>query len=77
MGPQLLLDTSHLMKHVDALGESIHTHANAQPVARHERIVVDFVRRECTEIINLGVALGCAAFCMGIVIGVYLLLERL
>ncbi|QGZ58513.1 hypothetical protein [Paraburkholderia acidiphila] len=77
MGPQLLLDTSHLMKHVDALGESIHAHANAHPVAQRERVVVDFVRRQCTEIINLGVALGCAAFCMGIVLGAYLLLERL
>ncbi|MEM5310521.1 hypothetical protein [Paraburkholderia sp. JHI869] len=77
MGPQLLLDTSHLMKHVDALGKSIHTHADARPVARRERVVVEFVQRQCAEIINLGVALGCAAFCMGIVLGAYLLLERL
>ena len=77
MGPQLLLDTSHLMKHVDALDEAVRTHANAQPAARHERIVVDFVQRQWAEIINLGVALGCAAFCMGIVLGMYLLLERL
>ncbi len=77
MGPQLLLDTSHLMKHVDALGKSVRPHANARPAAHRERVVVDFVQRQCAEIINLGVALGCAAFCMGIVLGVYLLLERL
>lgn len=77
MGPQLLLDTSHLMKHVDALGKSIRTHVDVQSAGRRERVVVDFVQRQCAEIINLGVALGCAAFCMGIVLGVYLLLERL
>lgn len=76
MGPQLLLDTSHLMKHVDALDKSARAHANAQPAAYPERRVAEFVERQCAEIVNLGVALGCAAFCMGIVLGMYVLLER-
>ena len=70
-------EVESLMKHVDALGEAVRMHADAQPAARRERIVVDFVQRQCAEIIDLGVALGCAAFCMCIVLGMYLLLERL
>jgi hypothetical protein len=77
VGPQLLLDTSHLMKHVDALGKSIALRGNAEPVARSERIVAEYIQRRSGQIIELGVALGCAAFSMGLVIGVYLLLDSL
>jgi hypothetical protein len=76
MGPQLLLDTSHLMQHVEALGMSIEAHANAEPVARQERVVAEYIQRRSGQIIELGVALGCAAFAMGFVIGVYLLIVR-
>ena len=77
MGPQLLLDTSHLMKHVDALGKSIEHHAHAEPVARSEHAVYEYVQHNCGQIIELGIALGCAAFVFGIVFGVYLLLQGL
>ncbi|CAG9258363.1 hypothetical protein C7402_122124 [Paraburkholderia unamae] len=76
MGPQGLFDTSHLMKHVDALGKSIAHGAHAPPVARPERVVVEFIQRQSAQCIDLGVALGCAAFVMGVVTGMYLLLDR-
>jgi hypothetical protein len=74
VGPQSLLDTSHLMKHVDAMSKSISSHVHAQPVPRAESLAVEYVQRQCGQIIELGVALGCAAFAMGVLIGVYLLL---
>jgi hypothetical protein len=77
VGPKLLLDTSHLMEHVDAMGKSIAAHVDAQPVPRAERLAVEYVQRQCGQIIELGVALGCAAFAMGVALGVYLLLQSL
>lgn len=76
MGPQLLLDTTHLMKYIDAMGEVMQARAAAAPVDRRARAVTEFVQRQHAQIIDLGVALGCAAFTMGVVIGVMLLLGK-
>lgn len=75
MGPQLLLDTSHLMKHVDALGNDIESNFHRPTIASVPREIVEFVQRQNGQLIDLGIALGCAAFSMGVVIGVYVLLH--
>jgi hypothetical protein len=77
VGPHSLVDTSHLMKHVDAMGRSIASTVDMPPGSRSARLAVEFVQRQSGQIIDLGVALGCATFAMGVVIGVYLLLQSL
>lgn len=78
MGPQLLLDTTHLMKHIDAMGAAMHgAPTSAKPVARPVGALVEFVQTRNAAFIDLGVALGCAAFSMGVVLGVMLLMEQL
>ncbi|QGZ65968.1 hypothetical protein [Paraburkholderia acidisoli] len=78
MGPQLLLDTTHLQKHIDAMGAAMHgAQATNTPMSRPLRSLVEYVQARHAAFIDLGIALGCVAFSLGVVLGVMLLLEKL
>lgn len=77
MGPQLLLDTTHLMQHVEAMGAAIRARGTCETADHPARALAEFVQCQHARFIDLGVAIGCAAFSMGVVLGVMLLLEKL
>jgi hypothetical protein len=77
VSPFSLVDVSSLSKRVGPTAEPTHLQANAMSLKSPASLLVDYAARQRGLLAELGVGVGCAVFSMGVLVGVYLLLDSL
>jgi hypothetical protein len=75
--PYLLLQISNLMNYLDARVEATDFKGTAMAATKSARAVTGFLHRNNSNFMDLACAVGCATFSMGVLIGVYFLLDSL
>jgi hypothetical protein len=75
--PYLLLQISNFMNYLDARGEATDFKGAAMAATKSAQAVTGFLKRSNSNLMDFAVAMGCATFSMGVIVGVYFLLDSL
>lgn len=77
MIPYLLLQISNLMNYFDTRIKATDFVGAAMAATKPARDATGFIRQNHGNLMDFACAAGCAAFSMGVIVGVYFLLDSL